>query len=679
MQLEKGQVISDRYKIVEILGRGGMAIVYKANDLKLGRDVTFKVLKSDYIEDKGFIKRFNTEARAAAQLAHTNIVNVYDVGNDGDIYYIVMEYIDGFTLNELIYKKAPLDNELACDLAMQIAAGLENAHAHGVIHRDIKPENILLTKIGGRLVAKVTDFGIAKANSMETTQGDYMGSVHYFSPEQAKGDDVDQRSDLYSLGIVLYQMVTGTIPFEGNSALDLAMKHIKSPIPDPRNINPNVSQEVIDIIKKACAKEPKNRYQNARAMCEALKNALEGKSKPMPKDNLKPVKKVVPVLDEDDDDDYDNDINDEESAEIKKKERNVIIIAVITGILIILLITIGGSMLTKTLYGDTIKVPNFVGMSYEKACLKAEKKGLTVERKDIYKADVDAGDVAQQTPEKGERVNQGATVVLYISSGAGDIQVPYIVGMRKSKAEDALAEMGLEMGNVEYVTSDKPIGEVIEQSPEEGEMVGADTKIDVKVSQGSANEEVKMPDLKLKTEEEASLLLEDLGLEAKFIDGYSDTVPVGSVIDQGIAADTMVQTGSQVAITICRGEHAGTSGDDNNTATVPAIVDIEEPKTEAHIEHTTTAPVEHTTTAPAPTAQSTPKKQVDIVVNPSDTSSLADSNNVKVTAKKNGSEEVIWEKSVGKTDFPFTVPDKSDGNTTYTVTINGKVVSTVTK
>lgn len=677
MQLEKGQVISDRYKIVETLGRGGMAIVYKANDLKLGRDVTFKVLKSDYIEDKGFIKRFNTEARAAAQLAHTNIVNVYDVGNDGDIYYIVMEYIDGFTLNELIYKKAPLDNELACDLAMQIAAGLENAHAHGVIHRDIKPENILLTKIGGKLVAKVTDFGIAKANSVETTQGDYMGSVHYFSPEQAKGDDVDQRSDLYSLGIVLYQMVTGTIPFEGNSALDLAMKHIKAPIPDPRNINPNVSQEIIEIIKKACAKEPKNRYQNARAMYEALKIALEGKAKPTANNNIKPIKKVVPVID-DDDNDYnnDNDIEDEESIEIKKKERNVIIIAVITGILIILLITVGGSMLTKTIYGDTIKVPNFVGMAYEKACLKAEKKGLTVERKDIYKADVDAGDVAQQTPEKGERVNKGDTIVLYVSSGAGDIQVPNIVGMRKSKAEEALAEMGLEIGNVEYVTSDKPIGEVIEQSPKDGEMVGADTKIDVKVSQGSDSEEVKMPDLKLKTQEEASLMLEDLGLEAKFIDGYSDTVPVGSVIDQGIAADTMVQTGSQVAITICRGEHIGATNEDSNTATVPAIIDIEEPKTENNTEHTTVAPVEQVTTAPV---DQTPTKQVDIVVNPSDTSSLADTNNVKVTAKKNGSEEVIWEKSVGKTDFPFTVPDKSDGNTTYTVTINGKVVSTVTK
>lgn len=666
MQLEKGQVISDRYKIVEIIGKGGMAIVYKANDLKLGRDVTFKVLKSDFIEDKGFIKRFNTEAKAAAQLAHTNIVNVYDVGNDGDIYYIVMEYIDGFTLNELIYKKAPLSNNLVCDIAMQIAAGLENAHAHGVIHRDIKPENILLTKVGGKLVAKVTDFGIAKANSLETTQSDYMGSVHYFSPEQAKGDDVDQRSDIYSLGIVLYQMVTGVIPFEGNSALDLAMKHIKAPIPDPRNINPDVSPEIIDIIKKACAKESKNRYQNARAMYNALKNAMEGKSGN--DDSLKPVKKkTAPVIDDGED--------DEETLEIKKKERNVIIIAILTGILIILLITVGGSMLNKTLYGDTIKVPDFVGMTYEKACIKAEKKGLTVERKDVYQADVDAGCIAQQTPEKGERVNKGDVVVLYVSFGAGDIQVPNIVGMRKSKAEEALAEMGLEIGQVEYVTSDKPVGEVIEQTPNEGEMVGADTKIDVKVSQGSEKEEVKMPDLKLKTEEEASLVLEDLGLDAKFIDGYSDTVPVGSVIDQGIAPDTMVQTGSQITITICRGEHASATEDVSDNITVPAIVDIKEPETQPQTEPQTEAHNEPATSAPVSN-----KKQVDIAVNPTDKSILTESNTVRVTAKKNGAEEVVKEYTdVSKTGFPFTVSDTSDGNTEYTVTINGKVVSKETK
>lgn len=654
MILEKGYVVSERYKILETIGKGGMAIVYKANDLKLGRDVTFKVLKSDFIEDEAFISRFSTEARAAAQLAHTNIVNVYDVGNDGDIYYIVMEYIDGYTLKELIYKNAPLDNRLACDIAMQIAAGLENAHAHGVIHRDIKPENILLTKIGGKLTAKVTDFGIAKANSLENTQGDYMGSVHYFSPEQAKGENVDQRSDIYSLGIVLYEMVTGTIPFEGESALDLAMKHIKSPIPDPRMVNPKVAPEIIEIIKKACAKEPKNRYQSARAMGQALKNVYEGKGNP---DNTnkknKGTKKPIPDID-------DVFEEDEEALEIKKRERNVIITAVITGILIIILITVGGSILRNTLYGDTIKVPNFVGMTYEKACERAERKGLTIERKEVYQADVEAGCVAQQTPEKGERVNPGDVVVLYVSFGAGDIQVPDIVGMRKSKGEEALAEMGLSMGTVDYVSSDRPVGEIIEQDPEEGEMVSADAKINVKVSQGSVDEEVQVPDLKLKTQEEVALILDELGLNGKFIDGYSDTVPEGQVIDQGIAADTFVPIGSQVTVTISRGVRNDST---EATTSVPAIIDIEQPATEATTEATTAEPV---TAAPQ-------NKAVSIPVNP-DASVLTDSNSVKVTAKKNGTEVTLKEYTLGKDEFPFTVNDTSDGNTEYTVTVNGSVI-----
>lgn len=654
MILEKGYIVSERYKILETIGKGGMAIVYKANDLKLGRDVTFKVLKSDFIEDEAFISRFSTEARAAAQLAHTNIVNVYDVGNDGDIYYIVMEYIDGYTLKELIYKNAPLDNRLACDIAMQIAAGLENAHAHGVIHRDIKPENILLTKIGGKLTAKVTDFGIAKANSLENTQGDYMGSVHYFSPEQAKGENVDQRSDIYSLGIVLYEMVTGTIPFEGESALDLAMKHIKSPIPDPRMVNPKVAPEIIEIIKKACAKEPKNRYQSARAMGQALKNVYEGKGNP---DNInkknKGTKKPIPDID-------DVFEEDEETLEIKKRERNVIITAVITGILIIILITVGGSILSNTLYGDTIKVPNFVGMTYEKACEKAERKGLTIERKEVYQADVEAGCVAQQTPEKGERVNPGDVVVLYVSFGAGDIQVPDIVGMRKSKGEEALAEMGLSMGTVDYVSSDRPVGEIIEQDPEEGEMVSADAKINVKVSQGSVDEEVQVPDLKLKTQEEVALILDELGLNGKFIDGYSDTVPEGQVIDQGIAADTFVPIGSQVTVTISRGVRNDTT---EATTSVPAIIDIEQPTTEATTEATTAEPA---TAAPQ-------NKAVSIPVNP-DASVLTDSNTVKVTAKKNGTEVTLKEYTLGKDEFPFTVNDTSDGNTEYTVTVNGSVI-----
>lgn len=656
MMLENGCIVSKRYKIIETIGKGGMAIVYKANDLKLGRDVTFKVLKSDYIEDEGFINRFSTEARAAARLAHTNIVNVYDVGNDGDIYYIVMEYIDGYTLKELIYKEAPLDIKIACDIAMQIAAGLENAHAHGVIHRDIKPENILLTKVGGKLTAKVTDFGIAKANSLENTQGDYMGSVHYFSPEQAKGDDVDQRSDIYSLGIVLYEMVTGVIPFEGQSALDLAMKHIKSPIPDPRNVNPKVPQEIIDIIKKASAKEPKNRYQSAREMESVIKNVMEGRNKP-----LNQAKKPIPKIE-----DYDED--DEEALDIKKRERNVIITAVITGILIIILITIGGSIISSTLYGDTIKVPDFVGMTYEKASFKAERKGLTIERKDVYKADVKAGCVAQQTPEKGERVNAGDVVVLYVSFGAGDIQVPNIVGLRKSKAEEELAKMGLSLGNVDYVSSDKPVGEIIEQSPDSGEMVSADAKVSVKVSQGAVDEEVKVPDLKMKTQEEVMLMLDELGLSAKFIDGYSDTVPEGKVIDQGIAPDTFVPIGSQVTVTISRGVRADAT--EVTSISVPAIIDIEEPKTEAE--------TEPETKAPEPVTAALPDRSVSIPVNP-DKSILSDTNTVKVTAKKNGSETTLKELTLAKDEFPFAVNDTSDGSTEYKVIVNGNIIYSETK
>ncbi len=659
MILEKGCIVSERYKILETIGKGGMAIVYKANDLKLGRDVTFKVLKSDFIEDEGFINRFTTEARAAAQLAHTNIVNVYDVGNEGDIHYIVMEYIDGYTLKELIYKNAPLDNRLACNIAMQIAAGLENAHAHGVIHRDIKPENILLTKIGGKLTAKVTDFGIAKANSLENTQGDYMGSVHYFSPEQAKGDDVDQRSDIYSLGIVLYEMVTGTIPFEGNSALDLAMKHIKTPIPDPRMVNPKVLPEIVEIIKKACAKEQKNRYQSARAIEQALKNVIDGKSRnDIAAKNNKKVKKPIP--------DIEYEEEDEESREIKKRERNVIITAVITGILIILLITVGGTMIRDTIYGDTIKVPNFVGMTYEKACKKAESKGLTVERKEVYQADVDTGCVAQQTPEKGERVEPGEVVTLYVNYGTGDIEVPDIVGMRKSKGEEALIEAGLVLGSVEYVNSDSPVGEIIEQDPEEGEKVNANTRVNVKVSQGSVDEEVEVPDLKLKTQEEVAEILDDLGLNGKFIDGYSDTVPEGQVIDQGVSAGTIVPIGSQVTVTISRGEREADT--EAETESVSPIIDIEESTTEA-----TEATTEDETINSGGTSVS-----VSIPVNP-DSSILTDSNTVKVTALKNGTEVTIRELTLTKDEFPFAVNDTSDGNTLYTVTVNGNVIYSETK
>ncbi len=673
MILEKGYVVNERYRIEETIGKGGMAVVYKASDIKLDRAVTLKVLKSEYIENEEFIKRFSTEARAAAGLAHTNIVNVYDVGNDGDIYYIVMEYIDGYTLKELIYEQAPLDNMLACDIASQIAEGLEAAHENGITHRDIKPENILLTESGGRLVAKVTDFGIAKANTAESSQGDYMGSVHYFSPEQAKGDDVDSRTDIYSLGIVLYEMVTGECPFEGKTPLDFAMKHIKEPIPDPRSVNPKVTRDIIDIIRLACAKEPRNRYEHAIDMADDLRDVMDKNFINEDRSD----KKLPPVSDG-----YEDDMEeDDEDRELKRRERNVIITAIITGIAIILLITFGGKLLSRTLYGDSIKVPNFVGMSYDRACAKAERRGLTVEKEEIYQEDVEAGEVAQQEPEKGARVEKGGVVTLYVSYGAGDIEVPDIEGMRRSVAEDELSECGLAIGSVEYVNSDKPVGEIVEQDPKAGEMVPADARINVKVSQGTAAEEVRVPNLRLKTREEASELLDELGLNAKFIDAYSDTVPVDSVIDQGIPAETLVPIGSQIIVTLCKGEKEEQT--EAPTEGKPAIIDIIEKPTKAP-EPETEAPASDeggdTPDEQSPSQPHSAKQEVvSIPVNPK-ADVLKDSDNaVRVTAVKNGSEVVLKEMTLSKGDFPFAVNDTSDGNTKYTVTVNGITVYSDTK
>ena len=703
--LEKNMLINNRYRIQEQIGVGGMAIVYRAIDEKLDREVTFKVLKEDYINDEEFIKRFSTEARAAARLSNSNIVNVYDVGNDGNIHYIVMEYIDGFTLKELISSKAPFTDEEAVGIGLQIGAALEHAHKNGIVHRDIKPENILITKSGNIGTIKVTDFGIAKATTSKTSPIDFMGSVHYFSPEQAKGENVDTRSDIYSLGIVLVEMVTGQLPFTGETAVALAMKHLKEPIPDIKAINPNVSDKLVSVIKKATCKEPKNRYQTIAELVKDLKyvlaeihmskkekeNVYTDETVIMTKDDVDTIRNSQKHTENNNKKNKNNNSNknnkkqelSQEDADYKKKEKKVILAAIITGIVLILGITMGSRMINNTLYAGTIKVPNFVGMTSEKAEALAVRKHITIETKEIYKENVDEGVVADQSVKKGERIKENETVTLYVSSGSNSVTVPKFEGYMKSKAEE-IAEANNLVLVVEYVTSDELAGTVVEQDIKEGEKVAPKSEIKIKVSSGGVDEEVKVPDFYGKTKEEAEELLKEIGLTGKFIDGYSDTVPEGQVMDQGIDANSLTTKDTVLTLTVSQGPNKSVAEAQDEVTTLTPVISLpsSEPK-----EEKTTAPQgqavreNNETVKPVqnPTAAT---RSVSVSVSPdfnnnSYNTDGSDVYSVKVVAEsKNGSTRTILNDKYKVSDFPFSVNDKINSDTTYKVYLNNQVIST---
>ena len=703
--LEKNMLINNRYRIQEQIGVGGMAIVYRAIDEKLDIEVTIKVLKEDYINDEEFIKRFSTEARAAARLSNSNIVNVYDVGNDGNIHYIVMEYIDGFTLKELISSKAPFTDEEAVGIGLQIGAALEHAHKNGIVHRDIKPENILITKSGNIGTIKVTDFGIAKATTSKTSPIDFMGSVHYFSPEQAKGENVDTRSDIYSLGIVLFEMVTGQLPFTGETAVALAMKHLKEPIPDIKAINPNVSDKLVSVIKKATCKEPKNRYQTIAELVKDLKyvlaeihmskkekeNVYTDETVIMTKDDVDTIRNSQKHTENNNKKNKNNNSNknnkkqelSQEDADYKKKEKKVILAAIITGIVLILGITMGSRMINNTLYAGTIKVPNFVGMTSEKAEALAVRKHITIETKEIYKENVDEGVVADQSVKKGERIKENETVTLYVSSGSNSVTVPKFEGYMKSKAEE-IAEANNLVLVVEYVTSDELAGTVVEQDIKEGEKVAPKSEIKIKVSSGGVDEEVKVPNFSGKTKEEAEELLKEIGLTGKFIDGYSDTVPEGQVMDQGIDANSLTTKDTVLTLTVSQGPNKSVAEAQDEVTTLTPVISLpsSEPK-----EEKTTAPQgqavreNNETVKPVqnPTAAT---RSVSVSVSPdfnnnSYNTDGSDVYSVKVVAEsKNGSTRTILNDKYKVSDFPFSVNDKINSDTTYKVYLNNQVIST---
>lgn len=559
MNLE-GSVIGNRYKIQEKIGNGGMATVYKALDQILNRYVAVKVLREEFTTDEEFIKRFNAEAQSAARLIHPNIVSVYDVGQEYNIYYIVMELIQGKTLKQIIEEDGHLSWKWAVNIAIQIASALEMAHKNNIIHRDIKPHNIMITEDG---VAKVTDFGIAKAvsNSTITAFGTTLGSVHYFSPEHARGGYTDSKSDLYSLGVVMYEMVTGKVPFDADTPVSIALKHMQEePVP-PIKVNKEIPFAVNQIILKAMKKDPNERYQNASEMIKDLNIALKRPEGGFVEErNFEDsfTRRIPTVNVSDNRNGNVKSDNEEEKPKGKiatffynhPKTKVASIIA------LFVLIFVATLVITLTVINSSspkdVQIPNVVNLTQEEAKQRIEQLKLKFAYKEEYSADVEAGHVISQDPQyiNNYSVKEGSTVTVVISKGMEQTKVPKVIGMEYSKAESALTEAGLEVEKVEETSQKVEAGYVISQEIDANTEEQKGTKIKIHVSTGTGIKKVTVTSVIGKSSEEAKKILTDLKLEVNVVEDEDTSKSDGVVLKQSVDPGTSVEEGSAITITV---------------------------------------------------------------------------------------------------------------------------------
>jgi beta-lactam-binding protein with PASTA domain/tRNA A-37 threonylcarbamoyl transferase component Bud32 len=532
--------LSGRYEVIERVGGGGMALVYKARDTLLNRHVAVKVLRQQYVHDEEFIRRFRREAQSAASLSHPNVVSIYDVGQDGETHFIVMEYIEGSNLNDIIKAQAPLQTAEAVHIAMQICDALDHAHTNGIIHRDIKPHNILIGK-NGRV--KVTDFGIARAitSSTITQTGSVIGSVHYFSPEHAKGVSAGEKSDLYSLGIVLYQMLTAKLPFIGESPISVALKHLQEPVEDPRVVNPMIPQSVENVILKSLRKRPEERYVSAGEMLRDLETCLSAERRSEIKwtyasdgEDDAEATRIIPAIRADlrsgaaTEDGAEprvsatagapvwRDGNYEEDEKVKRS--NPWIKPLIW--FVVLLVLLGGAWygvkaMQKILVIPEVEVPHVEGLPLERAKTEIEAAQLVVDEPIVFEfsREVPADYVISQT-KAGEKARIQTPIGLIVSKGIQKVNFPDLLGKTEVEALAALDELGIpkEKVKINKAYSNEGEGGVIEQFPQANEEIdplGASVRL--VISQG--REEVDMPNLIGLTAPEAQALLERDGLE----------------------------------------------------------------------------------------------------------------------------------------------------------------------
>lgn len=615
--LTEGMYVADRYEIMGKIGTGGMSDVYKAMDLTLGRNVAIKVLKPEFSEDLNFVTKFRTEAQSAAGLEHPNIVNIYDVGSERGMHYIVMEYVEGITLKTYIEKKGQLSFKEAVSIAIQVGRGIEAAHNKGIIHRDIKPQNIIISTEGK---VKVTDFGIARAANSNTISSDVMGSVHYSSPEQARNGFVDGKSDIYSLGIVMYEMVTGRVPFDGDTTVAVAIQHLQEEMVSPSAYAPNLPVSMEKIILKCTQKNPDRRYESMSALLADLRKALvspdedfvvmvptvnQDKTRVIAETDLQQIKegagsvrikeerqvpptrrrKETPEAYEEEEDDLDE---YEDDGELNPKMEKAITIMGIAAAVIIVMIIIaivvnlfGGfgsgkdknkdkqtetqttqtqttetETETETQKAEKIMVPKLLDKTYEEAEAELAKLGLKIENKgEVSSDDYEKGKIANQEPLEGTAVEKDATVGVVISNGKGSIEVPKVTGESEASAVDKLEEAGFKPSKTYSYSDTVEAGKVISQAPAEGAKAKAGDTITLTISQG--REAVTVPDVytTYKSEEQAKSALADFNVSVKT--SYSDSYPAGIVMAQSIEPGKQVEKGTSITITVSQGPEPG--------------------------------------------------------------------------------------------------------------------------
>ena len=598
--LKPGMILCDRYEILDVVGAGGMSIVYKARDHRLNRNVAIKVLKPEFSNDKNFVTKFRIEAQASAGLTHPNIVNVYDVGEDNGISFIVMELVEGITLKEYIEKKGRLAVREATSIAIQVSMGLQAAHNNGIVHRDVKPQNIIISTDGK---VKVTDFGIARVATSNTISSNVMGSVHYSSPEQARGGFSDQRSDIYSIGITLFEMVTGQVPFDGETTVEVAMKHLQQEITPPSELVPDIPYSLEQIILKCTQKSSERRYESTGALIQDLKHSLvdpDGDFVVIPP--IGGMTDTVIMTDKDlddirngnDDEEYDteeydtdeydtdtmygNDDNDEDYENYEcgrvadvvnphmHKIMKILTIVVVAIIVLILVFTVGKAAgVFKSFGGITtqdeedksgkVTVPDVRGMSEENAKALLNKKGLGIQvvtRKESKK--YKAGKISKQTPEAGEKVSKHTKIEVVVSSGlvGSKKAIPYVSGMSETEAQNELEEAGFKVTSSFQYDDSVESGKVISTTPEAGTKAEKGSTVTMLVSQGSNKKTV--PDVRGMADATAQSTIKSYGFNVGTVTyDYSDSVEKGMVISQTVEPGTKASAGTSISITVSNG------------------------------------------------------------------------------------------------------------------------------